>query len=477
MAPRTVGLIVAHRGFFPGHLCAEARQAFERLLSARGIRTVSLSPRQTRYGAVSTRKDAEKCAALFDEHRGEIDGIIVTLPNFGDERSAADAIRLSGLSVPVLLHAWPDDPGRMSGSTRRDSFCGKISIANNLRQYRIPFSLTSSHTIDPQAPSFAADLDRFLAVCRVVRGLKHARFGAVGARPAAFKTVRFSEKLLESAGIAVETIDLSDLFAAAQKVPVRDAQQSAAEISRRIRCAGVPKGALLRMARLRCALQRWIDENGLSGVAIQCWTSMEENYGVVPCAVMSILSEDGVPAACEVDITGCLSMHILKTASETPAALLDWNNNYGDDANKAVVFHCSNLPSSFFPSCRMEAQEIIAATVGRENAWGTVCGRIASGPFTFLRLTTDDLSGKIAGYAGEGRFTDDPLDTFGGYGVVEIPRLQDLLRHLCRNGYEHHVAACRARVAEAVSEAITTYLDWNLAVHPHQTTERSMHED
>jgi len=477
MGTETIGLIVGNRGFFPGHLCESARKTIVSMLRRKGVSTVALSPRQTRYGAVSSWQDAKRCADLLASHRDQLSGILVTLPNFGDERAIADAIRLSGLSVPVLVHAWPDEVGSMTSSERRDSFCGKISVAHNLSQYGIPFSLTSRHTVDPNDASFLADIDRFLSVCRIVSGLKGVRLGAVGARPAAFKTVRFSEKMLESRGISVETLDLSDLFAAAEKVSRADAERSAADIRRRISCSGIPKTALLRMARLRLALERWIADNGLAGVAVQCWTSMENNYGIVPCAVMSILSESCVPAACEVDITGCLSMYVLQCACQSPAALLDWNNNYGNEENKAVVFHCSNLPSSFFSSCRMEAQEIIAATVGRENACGTVCGRIKSGPFTFLRLTTDDASGTIRGYAGEGCFTDDPLDTFGGFGVAEIPRLQNLLRHICLHGFEHHVAACRSLAAQAVAEALRIYLKWQVAIHPSQTTERSSDED
>ena len=101
--------------------------------------------------------------------------------------------------------------------------------------------------------------------------------------------------------------------------------------------------------------------------AVQCWTSIEENLGVVPCTVMSMMSDGLLSSACEVDICGVLGMHALRLASETPSVLLDWNNNYGADPNKAVCFHCSNLPKHFFRSVKMDFQEIIAGTVGKEN--------------------------------------------------------------------------------------------------------------
>ncbi|HUV06985.1 MAG TPA: fucose isomerase, partial [Spirochaetia bacterium] len=192
----TIGVVIGNRGFFPAKLCEEGRNAILSVLEKEGFRPIALTPEETPYGSVETYEQSKKCAGLFKEHRDEIDGILVTLPNFGDERAVADTIRLSGLDVPVLVHAFPDEQGKMDIKHRRDSFCGKMSVCNNLSQYGIPFSLTGLHTVDPMSESFSQDLQRFGGICRVVRGLKHARFGQVGARPANFITVRYSEKLL-----------------------------------------------------------------------------------------------------------------------------------------------------------------------------------------------------------------------------------------------------------------------------------------
>jgi L-fucose isomerase-like protein len=156
----------------------------------------------------------------------------------------------------------------------------------------------------------------------------------------------------------------------------------------------------------------------------------------------------------------------LALASETPSALLDWNNNYGADPDKAVCFHCSNLPKHFFENVRMDFQEIIAGTVGKDNTYGTCVGRVKAGPMTFARFSTDDRTGKIRGYVGEGEFTKDPLDTFGGAGVVRIPGMQSLLRYICESGFEHHVAANLSQVSGAVHEAATNYLGWDIYSHP-----------
>ncbi len=463
----TLGVIVGNRGFFPDHLCETGRQEVLRVLAEEGIEAIALNTSDTPFGSVETLQDAEKCAALFRAHRAEIDGILVTLPNFGDERAVANAIRMADLNVPVLVHAFPDEIGRTTVADRRDSFCGKMSVCNNLWQYGIAYTLTTLHTVAPDSDSFRRDLRRFAGTCRVVRGLRGARFGMLGARPAAFITVRFSEKLLERAGISVEVLDLSEAFGRANRLAADDpaVRDKLSALASYVPTAGIPKEALLKMARFAVVTERWMEENRLVATAVQCWTSMEEYFGVVPCAVMSMMSNALRPSACETDITGAIGMYAMALASGKPSALVDWNNNYGDDPDKGVIFHCSNLPADFFQEPEMSYQEIIAGTVGKENTYGTLVGRIRSGPFTYCRVSTDDEYGSIRAYLGEGLLTDDPLETFGGFGVVQIPNFQALLHHICANGYEHHVAVNRSQVADALHEALARYMGWDVYYH------------
>jgi L-fucose isomerase-like protein len=463
----TFGVIVGNRGFFPDHLAKSGRSEIIAALEKAGYAAIVPGPEDTKYGAVETRAESLKCAELFKRHRDEIDGIIVTLPNFGEERAIADTLRMADLRVPVLIQATPDTPGRMTIKDRRDSFCGKMSACNNLKQYGIPYSLTTRHTEAPDSDLFRRDLDWFAAVCRVYRGLKRLRIGAIGARPAAFNTVRYSEKLLETAGISVEPIDLSEILGRINRMKDDDpaAEAKLASIQRYVSTSGVPAAALMKMAKLGAVIDQWMAQTDCVISAIQCWTSLEEFFGVVPCTVMSMMSESLISSACEVDICGVIGMHALRLASGTPSALLDWNNNYGDDPDKAVCFHCSNLPKHFFKSVKMDFQEIIAGTVGRENTYGTCVGLVKPGPMSFARFSTNDYEGKICGYVGEGEFTDDPLDTFGGAGVVHIGNLQGLLRYICENGFEHHVAANLSSVSSAVAEATSRYLGWNVYQH------------
>jgi L-fucose isomerase-like protein len=297
--------------------------------------------------------------------------------------------------------------------------------------------------------------------------MRRARIGAVGARPNAFNTTRYSEKLLQSAGISVSTMDLSDLFGRAGRIADDDARVKSkiAEIGGYAATAQVPGSALSRMAKLAVVLLEWMDQNDLDASAIQCWSSMQQNFGVNVCTVMSMMSERLMPSACEVDIAGVVAMYALQLASGRPSALVDWNNNYGGDRNKCVFFHCGNWAKSFLPDIRIGTAPILGTTLGEENTYGAVAGRTPAGPVTFARVSTDDVNGAIRAYVGEGRFTDDPLATFGSRAVVEVPGLQKLMQYICKNGFEHHAAMNASQCAAVLSEAFETYLGWPTYLH------------
>lgn len=473
--PLTLGLVVGNRGGFPDHLCLSGRATIIAVLEREGIKVIALSPEDTLFGSVESLADAQKCAELFKAHREEIDGVLVTLPNFGDERAVANTLRWAELNVPVLVHAFPDDAQVMSAANRRDSFCGKISVCNNLKQYGIKYSLTALHTVDPESESFRQDLSRFTGICRVVGGLKNARIGAIGARPAAFNTVRYSEKLLERAGISIETLDLSEVFGRANRIPNDDPRLKAKleQVTAYLPIENTPSEGLLKIAKFGAVVDAWMEQYNLGGTAIQCWTAMQEYYGVVPCAIMSMMSNDLMPSACETDIVGVVGMAALALASGKPSAIVDWNNNYGDDPDKGVIFHCSNLPRDVFVDPTIATEDIpiiiphetLAEIYGPEKAYGSVVGRVRSGAFTYCRVSTDDLNGKIVAYVGQGESVDDPLKTWGGYGVVRIPAFQKLLHYICENGYEHHVAMNLSETAATVEEAMANYLEWEVYNH------------
>lgn len=463
----TLAVIIGNRDFFPDQLVAEARSDILRLFEERGIRPLMVSTEDTKLGGIETHAEARKCAELFRLHRDDISGVLVVLPNFGDERAIADTLKLSGLNVPVLVQAYPDDLKQLGPTRRRDAFCGKISVCNNLFQAGIKFSLPRYHVSSPLSDEFRAELDCFLRVCAVVKGLRSARLGAVGARPGAFNTVRYSEKILERHGISVTTVDLSEFIGQAERLSDEDpaVQAKLDEIRAYAPTAGVPMQKLLQMAKLGVVLARWIDANQLDATAIQCWTSVQQNLGCNVCTLMSMMSERLMPSACEVDVTGVLTMYAMQLAAGAPAAIVDWNNNYGRQEDKCALFHCGNWAKSFLPDIKMGVAPILGNALGAENTYGALEGRTPAGPLTFGRITTADVDGAIRAYVGEGELTDDELSTFGTRAVAHVPELQRLLRYICKTGFEHHVVMTRSHTARALCEAFQTYLGWEVYHH------------
>jgi L-fucose isomerase-like protein len=458
----TLGVIFGNRDFFPDHLVSEARQDILALFQEMNIDGVMLREQETKLGSVETYAHAKTCAELFRAKRELIDGILVVLPNFGDEKGVADTIKLSSLNVPILVQAYPDDLGAFNVERRRDSFCGKISVCNNLRQYGYGFTLTSLHTIHPKSESFKKDLQKFENVCRIVKGLHSARLGAIGARPGAFNTVRYSEKILQSSGISVTTVDLSEILGDSARLSDDSPRVKAKleEINAYAKHDTVPSPAMVRMAKLGVVISDWMQANDLQATALQCWNSIQKNYGINACTLMSMMSNQLMPSACETDITGVVSMYALQLASGSPSALVDWNNNYADDPDRCVLFHCGNWAKSFIPDIEIKTAPILGTTLGEENTYGAMAGRASAGPMTYARVSTDDTSGIIRTYTGEGELTNDPLDTFGHRAVAHVPDLQFLMKFICKNGFEHHVAMTMGSVAEVLDEAFTTYMGW-----------------
>lgn len=460
----TLGVIIGNRDFFPDSLVEKARIEIIEVFAKLNLKPILLETTDSKLGGVEIFKDAQKCAELFKRNRDDIAGVLVLLPNFGDEKGVADTLKLAGLDVPVLVQGYPDDLSKMNVVNRRDSWCGKISVCNNLYQYGIKYSLTSQHVSLPSSAEFQKDLTDFVAVCRVVKGLKSVRIGAIGARPGAFNTVRYSEKILQRNGITVTTFDLSEILGRANKLTADDAivKQHIESINAYAPKGKTPNEAMLQIAKLDVVLKQIMEEYALDATAIQCWTSLQQNYGCNVCTSMSIMSENMLPSACEVDVTGTLSMYAMQLASGSPSALVDWNNNYADDPEKCVLFHCGNWAKSFLPDIQISNAPILGTSVGVENTYGALDGRTPAMPLTFGRISTDDPKGIIKAYIGEGELTNDPLTTFGNRAVAQIKDLQGLMNYICRNGFEHHVVMNASKTTSILEEALGNYMGWDI---------------
>lgn len=465
----TFGLIIGTRAYFNYELAIDVRQTLITELTKAGYGIVLLDEDQTvTAGAMETLEDGKKCATLFRQYRDEIDGIIVSLPNFGFEIGIINAISRAELNVPVLVQACDDENDKVDLDHRRDSFCGKISVCNNLYQYGIPFTDTTLHTYSIHSPLMMADVHRFAAICRVVKKLTHCRVGQIGTRPLGFNTCRASEKLLQASGITVVPVDLSEILYNANRIADDDAELQE-EMKAIHAYAAVPEAyedKVPLQAKFGLAVKRWVKENEVDCCAIQCWDSLEQNYGCAACVTMSMLGEAGIPCACETDLAGAVSMYALRLASELPAALADWNNNFAEDRNKCVVTHCGNFPKGFAKTdLKLGPLGVLGRTLGKVRTFGAVYAKCTEGEFTYFRISTDDTLGCIKAYLGSGEITSDPYGMDGCIAVTKVDNLQGLMKYICKNGFEHHVALVRTNVVAILEEAIETYLGWDLYVH------------
>lgn len=465
MNKTTFALFFGNRGFFPASLIAGAREEMKRELNALGHEVLMLDADATRYGAVETPHEGETYANFLHANRGKFGGVIVCLPNFGDETGAVAALQDAG--VPIWIQAYPDDYEKMGPALRRDSFCGKISIMDVFRQYGVKFTALKPHTVRPGTDPFRKNVDEFDRICQVVNGVRGLVVGAIGARTTPFKTVRIDEVALQRHGITIETFDMSDVFLRMKAVRPTDTAYSAkASVLRDYSSwQGVPDRAFDNMVRLGVTLDTLAQEANLDAMAIRCWTEIQLQMGISPCVAMGVMNDIGLAAACEVDLGNAVMMKALHLASYEPVGLLDWNNNYGDDEEKCILFHCGVIPASMMDGKgRISDHTILLNTVGEGNGYGCNVGRIRPMDFTFGSLMTDD--GKVKMYLGEGRITRDPIpaDFFGVAGVAEIRNLQDVLLHVGVNGHRHHVSITPGSVKAPLYEAVGHYLNFEVAL-------------
>lgn len=455
-----LGFVPAKRGTFNANLAVSMRQQTIAALAAAGVEVVVPTPEDTACGCVENRREAECCAELF--RRQAVDGIVIGAVNFGDEQSAAWVLRRAKLDVPVLIFGCQEDGPLTRQMPRRDAFCGLLSIGEALRQIGVPYSIGQTPICLPGESAFAQDVDWFARVCRVVNGVRRARYGQVGARPDAFWTCRFDEIQLQQLGPTTVVLDLSEAIGGATAISDSDAevQQLVSATQRYANTSATTAESLLRSAKLELFLRRWQQAQGLDALAVQCWTSLQQNYGVCSCAAMSRLGDEGLPCACEADILGALSMHACLLASGTPAGLADWNNLHHTDPDLANIWHCGVFPASFARSQpKIDQHEIMVASGGvpRDRAIGVVELVAQAGPLTLCRVT-QGTDGTWKAMVTHGRFEDQTAETFGGYGWCRIDHLQRLYRDVLLRHFPHHVAITRSHVGNVLWEALGNYL-------------------
>ena len=458
----TFALAFANRGFMPGELIYEAREDMIKAVTDAGYDYIAMDAALTRYGGIETRDEGLMYAKWLKEHEGAFDGVIFSMPIFADENGAITALQDAG--VPILMQAYPDEIGKMDFKHRRDAFCGKFSVTDVFTQYGVPFTVLKPHVVHPLTPAFQQNLRDFAAICRVVNGMKRFNVGCIGARTTAFKTVRFDEITLQKYGINVESFDLSELIFKVGKLADDDraVADKMAALEKYTDFTRVPERNKLTLSKISVVIDEYIEEYHLDALTLRCWNEMETILRVCPCVLLSELNDRGIVASCEIDLCSAITMRAMNLASEQPTAVLDWNNNYGDDENKVILFHCGPVAQQLMTARGTVTEHKMFAKGDPGSGWGTNEGRIRAFPTTLSNCQTKD--GRIVVYASEATFTDDPIEQafFGCAGVCQVPDMKEKLIRLARGGFKHHTSVGVGHMKDVLREAFTTYLgyDW-----------------
>lgn len=462
MKKNTFALFFGNRGFMPAELISTAREEMVKAVTDAGYNYIIMDEKATRYGAVETRDEGLLYHQFLKDHEGEYDGVILCMPIFIDENGAITALRDCG--VPVLMQAYPDEIGKMDFAHRRDAFCGKFSITDVFNQYKVPFTVLKPHVVHPLDPKFKENLDDFAAICRVVKGMKRFSIGVLGARTTAFKTVRYDEIALEKYGITVESFDLSEFFHKVDELKDDD-EKVIAKKERLINYTNftcVPKDRIITLSKMSVVIDQYIDEYHLDAITLRCWNEMETYYRVCPCVLLSELNDRGIVASCEIDLCSAITMRAMALASEYPTACLDWNNNYGEDENKVILFHCGPVAQSLMTEKGLITDHKMFSKCDPDSGWGSNEGRIRPFDMTFSNCKTED--GKLIVYASEGKFTGEDIEKsfFGCGGVAQIDDLQNKLIRLARGGFKHHTTVGIGHMKDILVEAFKTYLHYEV---------------
>ncbi len=457
----TIALLVANRGFFPSSVIESAYAEMKNAFNKAGVNCLTFEEGKTKYNAVETLEDGLAYHDFLEAHRGEYDGLVICLPNFGDENGIKAAIR--GIDVPVLIQAYPDELDKMDFEHRRDAFCGKFALESVLIQMGVKFTDYTPFTVAPDTAEFVSQLGKFAATCRVVKVLDGMRVGVIGARTSAFKSVRYDETVLERHGVEVETFDLTAILAVYNMLSDDDVAVLAwkEELHSVANFSCAPTGKDEVLAKFGAALESVIKNSKLDAIAIRCWAELQDILGITPCAVLGLLNHRGIACACETDVSNAVAMKALAAASGYSSGCLDLNNNYGEEGNKCILFHCGPLPSELMDvPGEIQDHKMLSKGKAEKCSWGLNVGKIKTGEITVCGMRA--TNGSLAFFSDRAVITDDPVskEFFGIYGVMETSDLQSKLKKIANAGFHHHAIITKTDVVDAVNEALTKYLDY-----------------
>jgi L-fucose isomerase-like protein len=437
----TIGFVPAHRVPFDEEWAIEMRRrSLQALSQVEGLEIVVPDENWTLNGLVRDDNDAEAVIDLFSN--AGVSGVIIGAMTFGDEISAVSVAE--ALGVPVLLFGTKEGAFTADGNRRSDSFCGTLSISSGLYRRKIPFVFAG--LFFPEEEQFVASVDDFVRSCAIAQGFYGARIGLVGPRPERFETCAINEyPMIEQFGQRVVPISLADVFAAANALADDDAMITTImeDMCCVADCSGVDGAVILKAAKLEQALLNWADEKNLSGMGLQCWTAIQEVYGISPCTTMGRLTSRGIMTSCEVDIHGALTMLVQHQASlgTTLPHFIDWTIQHQELEDVFFAWHCGNAPQNLAcPGCtpRLRSHSILNKTLGDEASQGTGEFQLKPGVVTLNRLVEYDGHFKMLVTTGE--IIPSDQDLRGSWSWVKVADLDYLYRVLVEEGFIHHAS-------------------------------------
>jgi len=420
--------------------------------------TVDPAKGLTPHGAVNTLDQAEAVADYFLRER--VDAVVLCPLDFGDERSAAKVAER--LRVPVLLYATKEPPAVDDASMQRvsDSYCGNLSMASGLYRRKLPFHYAGLFLPDEEA--FLRELETFVRAVAVVKALKGARIGQVGVRPPTFETVGYSEAaMIDKFGQNVIYTNFSDIVDRALALEATEprVQEAIARLCAATDTITVGDTYLLNSARMEVALAEFWEANRLSGMAIQCWPSVQRQIGISMCALFGRLTERQMLTACETDVLGVLAMiasHRAALGSSLPH-FIDWTIQHRQDPNLLLAWHCGNAPVSLaLPGCGvalrsrrdMKGEMEVSA---HDPMAGLFQFQVRPGTVTFCRLAEYDHAWKMLIATGRIEPSDEVLA--GTWSWVRVRDHAALYRTLVEEGFIHHASMIHGDYSEALLQA------------------------
>lgn len=407
--------------------------------------------------------------SLVDRFKKEgVDAVFFPHCNFGTEDTVARVGK--ALGKPVLLWGPRDESPLEDGMRLRDTQCGLFATGKVLRRFNVPFTYVTNSRIDD--PVFERGFTNFVAAANVVRSFRSLRILQIGPRPSSFWTMMCNEgELLERFGIEIHPITLVDIQRETKRIEKNGSPELAEAvdyIKRKLDWSEVAEADVIRIAALKAAMKSFAVRTGSSAIAIQCWSSLQDAMGIMPCLANAILTDEQIPVTCETDIHGAITSIMVQAATmnQHPTFFADLTVRHPENANGELLFHCGNFPVSMTVEDKPRLRKHFLFD---DHSPGTHEGEVKGGDMTLARFDGDH--GDYQLFLGKARGIKGPY-TRGSYVWVEVNDWPLWEEKLVKGPYVHHSVGIHANVIPALYEACS-YIP-GLTPDPVDPTEREI---